>query len=217
MRWNKSITKFLFFKPNDCLIIVVSRRYMKSDIFLNIDSGKDRRLGVKPLHKPMLFCCQLDPKNKFEWNSIWNPKDFIRGNAFEAVTCEMLAIFCGPWCVLRCLALVSVRRCVSDGHVKLCLALPHGGLFSTVSLVIPWKLVTSLHHEFVWIIERGLQLASYFVKYWHSRYMHPTRMYILTNLVLGLKTAVAECPRCQYILERCIKSSLQVQISDVFT
>ena len=51
-----------------------------------------RLIDAKPLSKPVLGYCQLDPS---EWTSVkmkWTDKLFIYENAFENVVCEITAI-----------------------------------------------------------------------------------------------------------------------------
>ena len=47
-----------------------------------------RLFGAKPLSKPMLGYCQLDPQR----NSNQNTKIFIHKSASEIIVCEMVAI-----------------------------------------------------------------------------------------------------------------------------
>ena len=57
-----------------------------------------RLFGAKPLCRPMLGCCQLDPKNKLQWNFVQNTKLFIHENAYENIVWEMAAILSwGRW------------------------------------------------------------------------------------------------------------------------
>ena len=53
--------------------------------------------GAKPLPKPVLGYCQLDPY-KLQWNNNQNTKLFIHENASENTVCEMAAILSwGRW------------------------------------------------------------------------------------------------------------------------
>ena len=52
-----------------------------------------RLFGAKPLSKPMLPYCQLDPTEHISME--FYSKVFIQGNALENVVCEMAAIL--PW------------------------------------------------------------------------------------------------------------------------
>ena len=49
-------------------------------------------VGTKPLPEPMLSYCQLDPRNKLQWNLNYNTKLFIHENAFITVLCKMATI-----------------------------------------------------------------------------------------------------------------------------
>ena len=54
--------------------------------------------GTKPLSKPMLGYCQLDPMNKLQWKFSKNTQLFIHENAYENIVCEMAAILSqGRW------------------------------------------------------------------------------------------------------------------------
>ena len=53
--------------------------------------------SAKPLHETMLAYCQLDLRNKFQWNSNRNSKLFIHGHAFESVVCEKRPICRGGY------------------------------------------------------------------------------------------------------------------------
>ena len=55
-----------------------------------------RLFGTKPLSKPMLEYCHLDPRNKLHWNPKKNSNIFIQENAFESIVCEMTAILSRP-------------------------------------------------------------------------------------------------------------------------
>ena len=48
--------------------------------------------SAKPLSKPMLPYCQLDPKRQFTVDFIWNSQVYIQGNVHEIVVCEMAPI-----------------------------------------------------------------------------------------------------------------------------
>ena len=50
-----------------------------------------RLFGTKPLSKPMLGYCQLDPRNKLQWISKQNTNFFIHENASENIICETLS------------------------------------------------------------------------------------------------------------------------------
>ena len=48
--------------------------------------------------------CQIDCKEQFQWNNIWNSKVFIQENAVENIVCQTAAILHGlnvlthyPW------------------------------------------------------------------------------------------------------------------------
>ena len=51
--------------------------------------------SAMPLSKPMLAYCQLDPKNKLQWNFNQNSTIFIQENTFENVVCKMVTICSG--------------------------------------------------------------------------------------------------------------------------
>ena len=55
-----------------------------------------RLFGTKPLAKPMLDYCQLNPQEKtVKFNQ--NTKVFIHENVSENIVCEIAAIFLGGW------------------------------------------------------------------------------------------------------------------------
>ena len=60
-----------------------------------------RLFDAKPLSKPMLGYCQLDPWNKLQWNFNQNTNIFIQENAYENVVCETAAMRHTPLTVLR--------------------------------------------------------------------------------------------------------------------
>ena len=75
---------------------------MKSCIHASMNSHHRFRqwLGAKPPSKPMLTYCLLDLKeHTFQWNFIWKSKNFIQGNAFKNVICNMETILSQPQCV----------------------------------------------------------------------------------------------------------------------
>ena len=45
--------------------------------------------GTKPLPEPMLTYCQLDPRDKLQWNSNQDANIYIDENIFENVVGEM--------------------------------------------------------------------------------------------------------------------------------
>ena len=51
-----------------------------------------RLYGAKPLSKPMLGYCQLDPRNKPRWNFNQNTKVFLNKNAPKYIVCGRVAI-----------------------------------------------------------------------------------------------------------------------------
>ena len=53
---------------------------------------------TKPLPKPVLTYCQLDSKNKLQWNFNQNTNIFIQENIFEII-CEMSPIVLRPQCI----------------------------------------------------------------------------------------------------------------------
>ena len=54
--------------------------------------------GAKPLSKPMLAYCQLNLRNKLQWNFNQNTQLFIHGNAYKNIVCVMAAILSwGRW------------------------------------------------------------------------------------------------------------------------
>ena len=56
-------------------------------------------VGAKPLSETMLEYCQLDFRNKLQWNFNRNSDIFFQENAIESVVCEMAAILARPVCV----------------------------------------------------------------------------------------------------------------------
>ena len=93
-----------------------------------------RLFGAKPLSKPMLGCCQLDPKEQKEQTSVKfhsKYKLFIQENACEYIVCEMAAIFSrGRW--VNILRPEQNVRHVADNGIK----------------CIFWSL--ALSHRFFW-------------------------------------------------------------------
>ena len=66
-----------------------------------------RLFGAKPLSRPMLPYCQLDPKEHISVIFYVKFKVFIQGNALKNVVCEMVAIFSRSQCVgwdCRCMS-----------------------------------------------------------------------------------------------------------------
>ena len=57
--------------------------------------------GAKPLSKPMLAYCELNPWNIFQWNLNQDTMIFIEENDFENV-CKMAAILWWSYCVKDC-------------------------------------------------------------------------------------------------------------------
>ena len=51
--------------------------------------------GVKPLSETMLEYFTSTPRNKSQWNFIWNSNIFIAESTFENVICDMLSISSG--------------------------------------------------------------------------------------------------------------------------
>ena len=51
-----------------------------------------RLFGTKPLSEQMLEYRQVDPVNKFQWNSNRNTKLLVHENASENIACEMAGI-----------------------------------------------------------------------------------------------------------------------------
>ena len=45
------------------------------------------RFGAQPLYEPMLYHCQLDPRNKLQSNCLRNSNIFVQENATENVVC----------------------------------------------------------------------------------------------------------------------------------
>ena len=56
-----------------------------------------RLFGTKLLSKPMLGYCQLDLRNKLQWNFIQNTNLFIHENIFENTVCEMAILSRRRW------------------------------------------------------------------------------------------------------------------------
>ena len=62
-----------------------------------------RLFGAKPLSKPMLGYCQLDPQEQSSVKLYANTKHFIHENASETIVCEMAAILSrGRWVKVLC-------------------------------------------------------------------------------------------------------------------
>ena len=81
-------------------------------------------IGAKPLSKPMLGYCQLDPYEQTSVKSNQNTKLFIHENAFENIVCRMTTILSRgdelmtQWvvwwaCLKYCLSYISKERCFS--------------------------------------------------------------------------------------------------------
>ena len=58
-----------------------------------------RLAGAKPLSEPMLKYCELDARNKLQWNFNRNSYKFIQDSPFENVVWEMATILSRPQCV----------------------------------------------------------------------------------------------------------------------
>ena len=58
----------------------------------SINSLSPVLFGAKALPEPMLTYCQLDFRNKLQWNLNQNPQFFIHRNTFENVVCKLVAI-----------------------------------------------------------------------------------------------------------------------------
>ena len=110
--------------------IVALWRYMTTQTFVNTDlyNGLSYRLlCAKPLPKPMLTYCQLDPNGHILWTFIWNSHAFVQGNTFENVVCKM------PSCCNTGKTVFLYWNIVSEGMTFTCLAYSRIGAWRIIN------------------------------------------------------------------------------------